>query len=214
MEIYMVLLNHLKARRKKKITITIGELRQLLLTKPQTYPHYGSFKQHILAPLLKAINETTDRNIVMIELKRGTQVKELEFTIKKKTRVVVPQTRTVVLRQLSIALDVIASGELHACMSSIKHYVENIYNIIEQMSFIEECHETAELYADEYERESQYKYDMEATADGFQNAVDARDGVIDAFANVHGVIETMLEEIPNLITLINTEVTKLNERTS
>lgn len=69
----------------KKPFITVDEIRQIMQTDGRkAYDRWGAFKQLVLDKAINEINEVTDLNIEYETIKRGRNVKGLEFDIKRK----------------------------------------------------------------------------------------------------------------------------------
>lgn len=65
-----------------KRAFTIGDLRYKLAIPDTEYPKYANMKQKILNPSVKILNETSDINIELKELKESNKVSTLIFFIK------------------------------------------------------------------------------------------------------------------------------------
>lgn len=62
----------------------LEELKQIIGAVKKSYDNYGSFKQKVLNPSLKEINEKTDIDISFEEVKTGRKVTSIIFFIKSK----------------------------------------------------------------------------------------------------------------------------------
>lgn len=65
-----------------KWNCTVDDLRGKLGISLKTYPQYGNFKQRVLDPAIKELNEKTDVNVTFTEQRVGRKVSKLEFIIR------------------------------------------------------------------------------------------------------------------------------------
>jgi len=73
-----------KWERTGKWRVSLDHLKSLLGITQKSYDVYGNFKNRVIRPSMKELNEETDLNIELEEVKKGRQVIELIFKIKKK----------------------------------------------------------------------------------------------------------------------------------
>jgi len=70
----------------KERTIEIKELKEILDIKAKSYSIYNRFKTKVLDIAEREINEKTDINISVEEIKTGRKVTSIKFIIKSKTK--------------------------------------------------------------------------------------------------------------------------------
>src|SRR5699024_9813423 len=64
--------------------VSLDHLKSLLGITQKSYDVYGNLKNRVIRPSMKELNEETDLNIELEEVKEGRQVIELIFKINKK----------------------------------------------------------------------------------------------------------------------------------
>ena len=195
-----VLLNYLKSSKKRKITMNVEQLRELLLPKQSQYPHYGNFKKNVLKPLINEINDCTDRLVTFEETKKGTKVIEVMLGIKKKPKPQPkPQTRTIVKQLLKSSIDVLESEDFNYYIEVMGEFVEGIALAVEQMDFLEKAHEQAENFIGDYETESGSMETMENITEQLYESVVAREDLVSDYDDVLSNIANLNEEKDLLI---------------
>ena len=67
-------------------TFEVDELKKLLMVDAvKSYHDYGMFRQKVLEPAIREVNELTELNITMEPETKGRKVIKVKFTISKKT---------------------------------------------------------------------------------------------------------------------------------
>lgn len=69
--------------------VPVDELRKMLGANQKSYENFGSFKQKVLTPAVKEINESTDVIVEVTEKRKGRRITDLSFKIKARPVVVV-----------------------------------------------------------------------------------------------------------------------------
>src|SRR5699024_7571332 len=70
--------------RTGKWRVSLDHLKRLIGIKQKSYEVYGNLKNRVIRPSIKELNGETDLNIELEEVKKGRQVTELIFKIRKK----------------------------------------------------------------------------------------------------------------------------------
>lgn len=84
-KLYKLLLMHKNKYRSDNKIFTIEELKKQFGLSNK-YPQYGSFKQKIIEPSIKIINDFSDLNVEYVEHKLGRRVDSIKFYFKHKIK--------------------------------------------------------------------------------------------------------------------------------
>src|SRR5699024_9711244 len=76
-----------KWERTGKWRVSLEHLKSLLGITQRSYEVYGNLKNRVIRPSIKELNEETDLMIELEEVKKGRQVIELIFKIKRKQNI-------------------------------------------------------------------------------------------------------------------------------
>ena len=77
--------------RLKERMFDLDDLRHKLGTE-DIYPAYANFKQRVLVPAQKQINQKSDIDIIFKEIKEGRSVKRIKFLVSSKNTIIQPLT--------------------------------------------------------------------------------------------------------------------------
>ncbi len=91
---------HFHELEKYKRRYEVEELKRLL--DGERYVEYRDFKQRVLLPAMKEINQFSDKTVFFEEVRRGRKVLSLEFTISSKSSLDAAKIRSEIERELGL----------------------------------------------------------------------------------------------------------------
>lgn len=77
---------------------TVAELRQLL--DAEKYPVWINMRQRVLEPAIKEINEYSDKNVVMVPVRKGKSVERVKFIITTKDSLEAAEIRDKIVKEM------------------------------------------------------------------------------------------------------------------